>query len=484
MDSSKFQEAQVAYEAGDFRAAAKGFLASAGKGAVGNGAAYHMAGNALMRLRRYADAVTVYGHGLRDETYDKRGPVYANLGAAYVAMGELSSAITAYEAALAEPGYSTPYKAWQGIAAAHMERGKAEDAAIAYRRAALDEANPEPGKSLVNLGLCFMALGRPADAADAYKAALGFDNYGSRGKALANLGQAYTAMGEYAEAVKAFEKATQLHGHKLSAAAQAAYDTAVSAVGPARETVEGWVTGEMPPVPLAELQQPSGWATGELVALTGGTAVPATLPVQSGPLPQGQPSEAPVSLPVSLFGDDNGGGEADVAAQAAAALGFGDEAAVSDFFSRSEDEMKLRDREARRAERAGRPSRLVRGVVVGGIGAVVFAALVTAAYFLGLGWPMQDSTVLGLMAAYKDGRPVESYWVAVPDADVKREMAKVPPVKDFEVGGVDRGRDTSTVRVTVTPEKGAPMHFIVTLAREGVGWRVSGIDYNWRSTGG
>lgn len=463
MDSVKFQEAQQAYEAGDFRSAAKGFLASAGKGTVGNGGAYHMAGNSLIRLRRYADAVTVYGHALRDETYDKRGVVYTNLGAAYVALGELTQAVTAYEAALGEPGYQTPYKAWQGIAAAHMERGKVEEAAVAYRRAALDEGNPDPGKALVNLGLCFMALGRPSDAADAYKAALGFENYAGRGKALANLGQAYAAMGEYVEAVRAFEKATQLHGHVLSASAQEAYESALSLTRPAHETVDGWVTGEMAPVSAASASD--GWATGELAALTAETS--------PAPLPSPQPLQA-VPEPA---------GFADTAATAADALGFGDEAAVSEFFSLTEDEMKARARAARREEIKSR-SGVSRHVVAAGVGALVFALLITGAYFLGFGWPTQTATAKGLLVAYQKGESVEEYWVAVPNSDVQREMAKIPPIKDYSIEAIVRGRDTSKVAVSVSPKTGAPMRFTLTLVREGVGWRISGLDYNWRSTGG
>ncbi|MDZ4180984.1 MAG: hypothetical protein U1E29_17425, partial [Coriobacteriia bacterium] len=85
MDQALFQEAKQSYEAGDYRAAAKGFLAAAGRGTDGNGAAYHMAGNALLRLRRHADAVTVYGHAMRDELYEKRGALLVNMAAARVA---------------------------------------------------------------------------------------------------------------------------------------------------------------------------------------------------------------------------------------------------------------------------------------------------------------------------------------------------------------------------------------------------------------
>ncbi len=147
MDQNRFQEAQAAYDAGDFRSAAKQFLASAGRGAEGNGAAYHMAGNSLCRLRRFQDAVTVYGHALRDPLYDRRGAVQANLGAAYMSLGEYAQAANAYEAALAEPDYTTYYKGLQGMAGALLERGKVEEAAVNYRKAALDANNPDPGRA-------------------------------------------------------------------------------------------------------------------------------------------------------------------------------------------------------------------------------------------------------------------------------------------------------------------------------------------------
>ena len=81
MDQARFDEAKNAYDSGDYRAAAKGFLAAAGRETEGAGAAYHMAGNSLMRLRRHSDAVTVYQHAVRDELYEKRGAVRANLAA-------------------------------------------------------------------------------------------------------------------------------------------------------------------------------------------------------------------------------------------------------------------------------------------------------------------------------------------------------------------------------------------------------------------
>ena len=447
MDQNRFQEAQAAYNAADYRSAAKQFLAAAGRGAEGNGAAYHMAGNSLCRLRRFQDAVTVYGHALRDPLYERRGAVQANLGAAYMAIGDYAQAANSYEAALAEPDYTTHYKALQGLAGALLERGKIEEAAVSYRKAALDESNPDAGRALVNLGLCFMGLGRPADAVEAYKAALGFEEYKGRGKALSNLGTAYTALGEYADAVKAFEKSTQLHGYALTPAATAAYETALAALDDDRETVEGWETGQMALVTESALE--------DLTA------------------------HAAVDLP-----DEDGGDPAEAGA-AADTLGFGDDAAVSDFFSMTEDQMLVQDREARReARRLGGAGAGVRALIIVAVVALLVGALVGGGYALGIGWPTQKAMVAGMLRAHGTGETTEKYWIAAGGADVAREMAKVPPLETFTVDGVQRAARSSVVLVTVTPKTGAPLRYRISLGREGVGWKVTGIENEWSSTGG
>jgi len=521
VDSARFQEAQQAYDAKDYRTAAKGFLAAAGRGAEGNGAAYHMAGNSLMRLRRYQDAVTVYGHALRDPIYDRRGAVFANLGAAQAALGDYVEAVRAYESALAEQDYATPYKAYQGMAGALLERGHVEDAAVAYRKAALDPGNPDPGKALVNLGLCFMALKRPADAAEAYRAALGFDEYKGRGKALSNLGQAYVALGEYEEADRAFEKATQLHGHQLSAAAAAAWEVAQNHLKPdsvaSHETVEGWQTGEIPHVVLPEDGSSAEWSTEQFGALgtplsaepAAPSPAPAPPPVSAAapaapaaptaraPSEPETPSAAPI--PSRVFDAEAAGvsagalagtgetasdlGHPEQADHAAASLGFGDEEAVADFFSATEEELKQRDREARRQHRSENRGGTWRSVLATVLIVVVVLGALAAAYYFGLGWPTQQQTVSGMLVAHGNGGSVEKYWVSVPTTDISKEMAKIPPQQTFSIDGVSMHPKTSTVAITVTPKNGAPLHYVVTLQRQGVGWYVSGVDNDWRSTG-
>jgi len=438
LDATRFSEAKASYDTGDYRTAAKGFLAAAGRGTDGNGAAYHMAGNSLMRLRRHADAVTVYGHALRDELYDKRGAVLANRAAARVALGEYAEAVKEYGAASEEPDYATPYKALQGMAGALIEMGHYEEAAAAYRQAALDSTNPDPGKSLNNLGLCFMAIGRPGDAVEAYKAALGFDTYDGRGKALANLGIAFSALGEHKEAVKAFEKATQLHGHDLGQPAIEAYETSRTAlVTPQRETVDGWQTGEIPPI------------------------------IDAAAL---DADDEPISTYVPPTGDPSSTGEL-----------FG-EVPDSAFFTATDEDLKMQDRAARREERDARrsernPWQLPLTIIVG---VLIALSVVAALYFAGYGFPTQGMTVEGMLAARAEGQPVDSYWVAVPKGDVEKEMAKVPAMIDeYQVGPIDRSARTSKIEVTVTPDNGAPLRYKVTLTREGVGWKVSGIENDW-----
>ena len=469
MDQTRFQEAQKAYDDGDFRAAAKMFLGAAGRGAEGNGAAYHMAGNSLIHLRRYQDAVTVYGHALRDSIYDKRGAVFANIGAAYASLGDYAESVRAYESALDEPDYATPYKAYQGMANSLLERGSVEDAAIAFRKGALEPGNPDPGKALVNLGLCFMALDRPADAVEAYQAALGFDQYSGRGKALSNLGQAYIALGNDAEAVKAFEKATQLHGHTLSPAAQAAYDGARSRVQPApREIVEGWQTGEIAAghprcgvatAAAAPAQPPVSAAPSDPPAAVSPDPVPVT-PQTEIAAPAPEPSDGPYDVEAA---HDFDGTSARGRLRQRPRSAWETTQAIADFFTVTDEQLKERDREARREGRSHRrPSAAssAKTFIVIGVMLVLVVGLLGGAYALGFGFPTQQQTVSGLLAAHTAGDPVDRYWVAVTDKDIAKEMAKIPPLTSYNLDGVTMHANDSVVMVDRDPQDRctAPLH--------------------------
>lgn len=428
LDQERFRDAQRAFAAGDYRAAAEGFLASAGKsGETGSGEAFHMAGNALMRLRKFDHAVTVYTHAMRDDSYPRRTAVMMNLGAAQSAQGHYGDAIAAYDVALAEPGFPKRVKALQGRAGVLYKMGRFDEAARDYREAAGDPANPDRGKAFNNLGLSLVALGKPAEAVDAYKASLATDGYAGKGKAAVNLGLAYAALGMPAEAVRSFEMAVNGYGHQLSDAALDAYHAAKASAGeaPAREVVEGWRTGEMQPVALAA------------------------------------------------------GAEADLPAI---------EQPDSRFFTVTESEMKEIDRESRRQEREQRRAASnpwARAAAVAA-GVVLLVAVCAGVFFAGYGWPTQRGTVEGMLADYKAGRPVTDYWVATAAAsDVTKEMATIPArFGDFTVTGIEQSTFNSKVTVTIKLDKGAPLHYRISLGREGLGWKVFGVDNDWGSQGG
>jgi tetratricopeptide (TPR) repeat protein len=355
------REGQAAYAAKDYRAAVEGVSVSRRSATKAAGLPIHMAGNSLVRLRRYADAVTVYRHAISDESYGKRSAVQANLGAAHVALGEYAEAVKSYDAALDDTEYAGQYKALQGKAGALFEMGRIEEAATAYRQAALDGDNPDPGKALNNLGLCFMAMDRPTDAVEAYRAALGFDTYTGRGRALANLGMAYYLIGRPEDAVKSFEKATGLHGYELSDAARAAYATSSSHLRSPqeREVVDGWSTGEM--VPVVADASDSGVAVEE----------------REAPAP-----DATTSMP-HPGGDD-----------------------VDSFFRMTDQEMREQDREARRTERQMRQGERSPWALVA-IGVLVIsliAGAVAALFAMGIGYPTQKMTVSGMLEARAGGR--------------------------------------------------------------------------------
>lgn len=415
------QQADAAYAAGDWRTAAREYLGAAGAGGVGSGIAFHKAGNALMKLRRFDDAVTVYTRAADDAEYDRRAALDVSLGTALSAAGDDARAIEAFKRAASDPSYASRYRALQGMAGSLSSLGRTEEACEAYRRAALDGANPDPGKALNNLGLCSMTLGHPEDAVEAFKTALASEGYSGRGKAAVNLGLAYASMGRHAEAVRAFERATGEYGHTLNDAALAAYDVSRAALdAPVPEVVEGWSTGEMPPVFTPESE--------------------------------------------SL-----------------------DTVEENAFFTRTDEEMREVDKAARQAERAERKSTHNPWITVGtwvAILAVVTGA-VAFAWISGLGYPTQKMTVGDLLDAHRSGAPVESYWVAVPTADVEKEMSNLPPqFESFKLGAIEQSAKTSNVEVTVVLEQGAPLTYKISLVREGVGWKVNGVTNDWRSTGG
>jgi tetratricopeptide (TPR) repeat protein len=441
VDERHLSAGEAAYAAGDWQHAALEYMAAVHGGpADGAGHALHHAGNSLMKLGRHADAAVVYRKAASDPAYDRRGTVYANLGAALVAAGNPDEAILAYDQALADPSYPTPYKALLGKAGALYGAERFEEAAQTYRQAAWADGNPDPGKALNNLGLSFMVIGRPEDAVEAFKAALGVEGYAAKGKAAANLGLAYATMGFFEESAREFEAARDVHGFVLAGTMLETYEAAVAK---ARQENSGPLG---PPLEDLERETVEGWMTGEI----------------------GSPGAlAPESTgPIALIPD-------------------ADDEATKRFFAMTEGEMRDADREARKAERSAKrtPKAIVLRVAVVAVAVALVVGGLAGAFALGYGYPTQEQTVTSLLDAYRAGTAYTDFWVAVPPTDVKQEMRALPAkFTSFRIEGVDRAATTSTVLVIVSLDSGSTLSYKVQLAREGVGWKVVGIQNRWSSS--
>lgn len=420
MDQTRLEAAEDAYGAAEWSIAAREYLGATEGEIEGSGYAFHRAGNALLKLRRFEDAVAVYERALQDPEYRETGAALTNLGTALVALGRHDQAFDTFRRALDEPRPAQRYRALQGMAGSAFELTRYEEAAEAYRQAALDSANPDPGKALNNLGLTFMALGRAGDAVEAYRAAIDLPAYKGRGRSSANLGMAYTALGMHERAVAAYERAREEFGHQLSEQQRAGYEASVKALGGAEGDSE-WRTDEMPPL---------------------------------------------VRRARYDFDDD--------------AEDLSPFFTRTDAEMREVDrQARLEERNGRRPERP----RWV-GVTVGVAVAVVVIGAILGAYLAGIGYPTQRMTVNGLLEARLDQDDVVRYWVAVPAADIDLAMSTLPATwASYEVGAVERSARTSSVTVTVTLEQGGTVTYQLSLAREGFGWKVNGVTTSFTSLG-
>lgn len=418
MDQTRLEAAEDAYRAAEWSIAAREYLGATEGEIEGSGYAFHRAGNALLKLRRFEDAVAVYDRAVQDPEYRETGAVLTNLGTALAALGRHDKALAAFRRALDEPRPGQRYRALQGLASSAFELRHFDEAAEAYRQAALDSANPDPGKALNNLGLTFMALDRAGDAVEAYRAAIDLPTYKGRGRSSANLGMAYTALGMHERAVAAYERARDEFDHQLSAQHQAAYEASIKALGGAASD-SAWRTAEMPPLVRRSRYD---------------------------------------------FDDD----EEDMSPFFTR----------TDAEMREVDrQARLDERNGRHPERP----RWV-GIVVGVAVAVVVIGALFGAYLAGIGYPTQQMTVNGLLEAHLDGDDVARYWVAVPAADMDLAMAALPAGwASYTVGAVERSARTSAVMVTITLEQGGSVAYQLSLAREGFGWKVNGVTTSFTS---
>lgn len=428
MDQQAFQSGRAAYMNGDYSTAATLLGAATNPGEV-YAAADHMRGNALMKLGRYREAAEAYRLALRDRSYGKVGALNTNLGRALAASGNDVEAVQALNAALADPSYTNRYKTQMALAKVYEHEGQMREAGAAYRAAAIDENNPDPAVSLVALGRCFMELGRPIDAVEAYRTALDFSSStSSQGAVYAQLGEAFVAASRMQEALDAFNHATADGTYNLTPEQQASFTAAQNAV--------------------AALTGKKGGETDAMLAAAGYGGSGSFDPLD----PLGKSGEF-IPSP-----EDTG------------------------FFSISEQDIVEADKKENKVRRKKKRTGLKVLICVIVVLAVAAGAL-GFAYWRGYGWPTQEDVVSDLFYAKTDGTDTGAYIAPSVSDEQKQAIESIlPSGANVTVDGVDRSATSSTVSCTAALPEGGSQAYTVTLARDGIGWKVTDVQLAFDSS--
>jgi len=447
MNNELFQQAKTAMGARDYNRAYDLFVQCLNDpenppapGEVG--LIYHQAGNCLVKLKSYYEAIEAYTKSTADSEYDAMGTVNCNLGMAYAALRDWVNAVKHFEIAVSDRNYPTPYKAYMGMGNTLLKQGKSAEAGVAFREAALDESNPDPTKALLNLGVCFMALNRPADAVASYESALQFDmSSDTRNKLYASLGQAYVATGQMDQAVAAFERAIADKTYFLSDSASVDYQRAIGAISQGNSEN----TQSLPAIDMSGLD-----------VLSDSPAVSAE-------------HDAYVVDNQAVSGDYY---FADQYAHQGDPMNNADY-----FFEASDQELEQWSRGVVKLERKRRGVGLKILVV---IILLLLAALGAGLYLYlqGYGYPTQEAMVERL---FQDPSSSDLYVDGLSEKDIQDASSLIESGSTIVVDGVSRGTTASTVYVTATTPEGGKITYEVDLVRNLIGWKVSDVDLYFAS---
>ena len=442
MNNNTFQTAVDYYNAKDYGTALSRFTEclqdAEQKPEQGEiGLLYHRIGNCLMKLRDHEEAIHAYTQATADSAYDAIGAVNTNLGNAYAALHDYDNAVKHYEIAVSDRGYATPYKAYSGMGKAYLKLGKSADAGSAFRSAALDEANPNPVPALLNLGICFMALGRPGDAVASYESALQFDmDVDTKNKLYANLGQAYVADGKMQQGVNAFEMALADKTYFLNDAASVDYQRAVGAVAQGTDVMD----------PL------DGTASADVSGLDiSGDGVPVYHETD-----EDAANAHPLNMADSYGVEDN--------------YETGDER----FFNASDEELERWSRGVARQDRKRRNVGLKVLVTL-----IVLALLALSAgllaYTQGWGYPSQQTVVQNLFTD-KNLSASHDFMPGISSDDIATMLDPVITDENVVIDGVESEMNSSVVYATATTSEGGTVNYKISLARDGLGWKLTNVE--------
>lgn len=444
MNNEVFQQAQTAYNAKDYATALQLFAACSQDPVFALqpgelGLLCHQMGNCLMKLGNNSEAINAYSQATGDTAYDALGAVNCNMGFAYAALRDYENAVTRFGNAAQDAKYDAHYKAHMGMGNALLKLGKTAEAGVAFREAALDERNPDPTKALLNLGICFMTLNRPADAITSYESALQFPmKAATRNKLYANLGQAYVACGQMQKAVNAFEQALADKTYFLSDSASVDYQRAIGNVA------QG--TMEIPRQEEPAYDDASGF---DVVS----DSYEADVYYDNEPYDPGRY-------------DDN------------SSTGYLPErvpdASQDAFFNASDEEVEnwSRNIEVQKKRSRGCGFKIFVTLMILIVLALAGAIFV---YTQGYGYPSQEAVVTQFFANPETA--AESVLATgITDKEKQDMLSSAVADANAQVEGMNSSMSNSTAYVSAQTEQGGQVRYEVSLVRDGLGWKISGLE--------
>ncbi len=442
MNTTLFDQATVRYKNKDYRGALRTYSACLQDNTVpfslGEvGLIYHRIGNCLVKLQNHAEAIQAYAQALSDPAYEAKGALQNNIGMAYASLHNYQQAAEHFKLALDDSAYDAPYKAYMGLGNAELKMGHSAEAGVAFREAALDADNPEPAKALLNLGICFMALDRPADAILSYNSALEFGmSEETRNRINASKGQAYVANGQMREAVDAFGLATADATYVLSDSASVDYQKALSEVAKLNAAAEAAAVGD----------------TSGFDILVDGTPASSS-PANDNPFFYDEELQEEGDFPgyVDAYNRTN-----------------------TSFFETTDAELEELSKSLAKKDRRNRNVGLKVLVaiiifLIIALGAGVFA------YMQGLGWPTQQAVVQELFSNPENAGS-NVFANGLNQESIDAMLAPVVQDGNVTIDGVNATATDSTVYATASTGKGGYVTYKITMVRDIIGWKISGVE--------
>ena len=99
-------------------------------------------------------------------------------------------------------------------------------------------------------------------------------------------------------------------------------------------------------------------------------------------------------------------------------------------------------------------------------------------YTQGFGFPTQESVAQQL---FENPKTESLYVNGVSSTDIDDVAALVKEGSSITIDGVDKSMNTSTVYVTATTPEGGDVSYAVSMVRDMLGWKVSGVDLYFAS---